>query len=298
MKDFIDIKPDFTLDKDIDNSAPTGKENVFTDMKNYIPEQGSILTRGGISSFDFVDETFLPYQDPELLMWLRCETTPTVDDCEIQGVNFMNNNGVSADAGTKWEGSGSAYMDTYTASTNMTKEVTGLPNGFPAKDSDEGYLITFYYKLDWYPELTKPVHVIWKSGEPGGSDIFGQFYFTIKRDVTDSKPVAMFTPYDRNGASTGYEGSLSMTNIYHIGLWVSFSLQKAGMRIHDMVSGGTVNYTWVCNGTSYDNSAGKLLTIGYSKFKGWIDDIMFFKSAPSTEGLIYAKIDSIRRRNE
>jgi hypothetical protein len=52
MKDFIEIKPEFSLDKDLDNASPTAKVNLFSVLRNYIPEHGGIITRRGITSFE------------------------------------------------------------------------------------------------------------------------------------------------------------------------------------------------------------------------------------------------------
>ena len=112
MKKYIDIKPDYTVDKSIDNSAPTAKNNSLTTLKNYIPDQGCVNTREGISEFGFISEEYNPTEDGALI-WSRFESSITLIDDETQGVDFWTvtaGNTYSA-SGTSKEGSGSLYID-------------------------------------------------------------------------------------------------------------------------------------------------------------------------------------------
>lgn len=65
VKDYKEIKPDYTVDKFVDGQAPTANDNSFQQMVNFIPGRGQIRTRLGIGELVHTPDTTGTAWNPE-----------------------------------------------------------------------------------------------------------------------------------------------------------------------------------------------------------------------------------------
>ncbi len=286
MKDFIDIKPEFTLDKGIDNASPKAGPSSFTTLTNYIPEQGCISSRRGISELSFTGTVFSPLDDPDLVMWLRLESNGTIRDCEVNGIDFMSVSGAPSASSTKMEGSGSLYADWYASQSRLQKTTTSLPALFPCKGSTD-WLITMWLKTDYNVNST----ILRKDPIAGGAGTIGKLM------LSQEIPRRVRLNFDDG---LGGDKEILTTHTWwgpwiHIGIWHKASLNLCGLRMYHTNNGSTYNYTLANVADCSVNNSGSFY-FGYEFWRGWMDDFLVFGDCPSIEQDIYNKIDTIRNR--
>jgi hypothetical protein len=65
MKDYKEIRPEFTSDRFIDGQAPTANLNSFQRLSNFIPAKGEVRTRLGITELPHTPDTTGTAWNPE-----------------------------------------------------------------------------------------------------------------------------------------------------------------------------------------------------------------------------------------
>jgi hypothetical protein len=304
---FYPIQYPYSVDKDRDLRDPATPSGHFDRLVNLIPRGQVIRTRGGIEELPHTPDTtgvpYNPLDDADCVMWLRMESNDTIRDCEINGIDYMDMDTgvVTADTSVKYEGNGSGFFNAYVGSPQLRKLTNQLPTGFPACDEDDGYLITFFVSLDWFPPEGEGMTVIRKTGTAGGSDIMGHINFNIVRSAGWSYARPRFIAYDYAGASTDLEADYNFFTDAHVGLWTSKTLGLMGMRLRNAATGANIvdatHSLW--NGCSVDRSGTARFALGsegsLGKFRGRIDDFLAFKNMAALDTIdkINAKIDAI-----
>ncbi len=298
MKKYIDIKPDYTLDKGVDNSSPTAKQNSFTSLTNYIPEQGAITTRKGMSEFDFTDPNalYVPSADSSCIMHLKFEGGVSgFKDCQIQGDEYMvttagSSSHIYPDTGRYKVGSSSLHYETsgmpgLGLALMYYRVCADLPALFPGEGRDDIIMSFWFYGVsfaDWIFNIIRKDH----SGEQGS--IFFGFKGTNKFNLT---------VYDRTcEAIYGY----SYNRWYHVGIWSSKTVGNSGFLYYDYITGGqeAVVMSPPRTLTGVDSRTGSLwVGLGNREVENlYIDDFIVLNVVPSTQAAIYAKIRWMRAR--
>jgi hypothetical protein len=84
IEDYIEIKPEFTVDKYTDHSAPTAKPGSFVTCDNYIPKRGRIESRLGITVLAHTPDTsWVVTWDPENPVFSGAHTTTPSESGEL-----------------------------------------------------------------------------------------------------------------------------------------------------------------------------------------------------------------------
>ena len=302
MKKYIDIKPDYTVDKSIDNSAPSAPNNSFTTLKNYIPDQGCINTREGINEFSFGGGApYDPSADPDCLMHLKFEGNPsTFRDCEIQGAGFMQvsaSRSISATTSQKKVGSYSLYLDYWMpgGGTGLFyhKKNNVLPAGFPGQGGTGDCIISWWSRFDNITDST--IHII----QHDPVSLVGGF----STQAVDVGGGWWWRWYVTNAA--GGNSSLTDTQLqiwtgrwYHVGVWSSNTLGKIGMILWRDDT-GTEKYSSMAGtlgGTAANGTNQLWVGMGRSQARTYCDDFILCNAVPATEIEIMTKIRNMRER--
>ena len=301
MKDYIKIKPDFTLDKDVDNSSPTMKENVFTNLTNYIPEQGAVGTRKGISSYSFTDNdaTYVPADDPDCLMHLKFEGA-NWKDCEIQGANYMvttagSSSHIYADSGIKKVGTSSLNHDTsgmpgLGLALMYHKVNADLPALFPGEGADDIIMSFWYYGVyhaDWSFEIVKHDSQSQAGGFSFGFDGSNRFRWYVTSEAGANR-------------SCTTDVSFAYDVWWHIGCWSSKVVGNSGFMCYHEPSGNEYEKKMTVPGTlggADRRDANFWVGLGNREVENiYMDDFILCNVVPSTEAAILAKIRLMRAR--
>lgn len=132
ISDYIEIKPEFTVDKFIDEAAPTANTGSFVKLNNYIPGRGYIATRLGINVLKHTPDTswVMPWDPgnpifsgmhtvtPSESEWARCRVILTFESQEKPGLNLLTGNNLY-----------NRYWGYGTAEASMVTSYYGAPQG-------------------------------------------------------------------------------------------------------------------------------------------------------------------------
>jgi hypothetical protein len=169
MKDYREIRPEFTVDKFTDGQAPTANVNSFQKLVNFIPKKGRIETRLGIgelvhtpdtsgSQFDLEDSTpgdpvtvsagdpadfatiqlIMPFNLPDQSSLITNIIGPNAYMSAVWSVNYSG--GVTVWTDDKKEGLSCCMMSDDTAVNSGGCGNPAIPYGFRTANAFPGYM--------------------------------------------------------------------------------------------------------------------------------------------------------------
>jgi len=215
MKGFIEIKPEYTVDRFTDRSAPTANRNSFSRIVNMIPGEGNVSTRFGISELAHTPDTtgtawnpedYSPgdpvYVDGDPVDYSIIQAIFPMNYSASMGDNLLNSQNIFSAANSiiqsgkctvylpqKVEGRASMIMTDNTAINTAAGEPprpwgmrslgpAWIPSWFPGKNSAvKSFLITYWIR-------------------PEHDNSNAEWHFNIGNDCNGGVPTIMLRHYD------------------------------------------------------------------------------------------------------
>lgn len=318
LRDYIEIKPKMTVNKEADIASGTTPHNSFSSLVNYIPRRGCVETRKGISSLshtpDTTGEPVVPYDpstDPNVIIWTKFDTTATLYDDEIQGASWWQataGNTYSASASRK-EGTGSFYSDYYTLPGAGLNQSVNKPYSAMESISFPGFVAGThnYLMCIWYRPTYLPADSAGVSFEISRNDNTqpGGFFFRAESGVLPNYRIHSFIT---NAAGGGNSLTSSITLVqgrwYHLSFWCSETVGNSGMVVYDQAN-DTEESQVFAPAALHQGTYSAGATTGY-EFKistttrcgrGHLDDFIVVNETFATQADVLIKIGKIRNYN-